>query len=374
MGLIAALFFLVMCGTGGVLAYRPQLEKILNHWGVSSIPPLPGARALPIETIAERVRENTGVIPQAVTVYPGASQPVDVYLGRQGGTVYADAYTGAIIGHPSPAVFSFFGATQSWHEAFGAKGPNRELAAKVMDASNFVCFFVVLSGLYLWFPRKCTWHHVRAVLLLRLRLTGKARDFNWHNVIGIWTLVPMVIMVWSGIALSYPWAGRVTLQALALMPSNQPSVPDSRTMGFVVPNAEPDPFRARLTGLGSLLERAKSRVPGWGSIDFTIPESMAAPVSYTIDPTGCSLIKGGTASRLQLARSGEELGFQGPNPVRGRGIYRFAHTGELWGVWGQTVAMLGCLGGVFLVWTGVSLSLRRFGSWRARRIEAPVGM
>ena len=43
------------------------------------------------------------------------------------------------------------------------------------------------SGFYLWFPRKWTWQHVRAVMLFSGKLRGKARDFNWHNVIGFWS-------------------------------------------------------------------------------------------------------------------------------------------------------------------------------------------
>src|ERR1700741_3584939 len=42
-----------------------------------------------------------------------------------------------------------------------------------------------------------------------------------------------------------------------------------------------------------------------------------------------------------------------------RGWLRFAHTGELGGLAGQIVAGIGCLGGVFLVYTGVSLAFRR---------------
>lgn len=46
---------------------------------------------------------------------------------------------------------------------------------------------------------------------------------------------------------------------------------------------------------------------------------------------------------------------------------RFAHTGEVYGLAGQTVAALASLGGAFLVYTGLSLAWRRFCSWRGRR-------
>lgn len=53
-------------------------------------------------------------------------------------------------------------------------------------------------------------------------------------------------------------------------------------------------------------------------------------------------------------------------------VQRFAHTGEVAGVVGQTVAGLASLGGAFLVWTGISLALRRLRAWLGRRSGATV--
>jgi uncharacterized iron-regulated membrane protein len=366
LGLIAGVFVLVMCVTGILAAYRPQLETLLNHWGVSSQPPSPGARPLPIEVLAERVRRSTGADPQSVTVYSGSGKSVDFYLGRRAGTVYTDAFTGAIIGRPSRQVFRFFGQVNNWHGSLGVNGPNHELGTAIMDAANFVCLYLAVFGLYLWLPRRWTWRHFRAGLVFRTDLGGKARDFNWHNVIGFWTLVPLVVMVWTGVALSYSWAGEATVRALSHLPA-PPAASGFRALEMADSDADPDPFVTRVAGLGALLERAKLRVPDWKSIDFDIPDFMAAPVTFTLDPTGARVAKGSLATRLQLARTGEELSFRPPPPMRGRSIYRFSHTGEMWGFWGQTVAMLGCLGGVFLVWTGISLSIRRFAAWLGRR-------
>jgi uncharacterized iron-regulated membrane protein len=55
-----------------------------------------------------------------------------------------------------------------------------------------------------------------------------------------------------------------------------------------------------------------------------------------------------------------------------RSILRFAHTGEVLGIPGQTLAGIVSLGAAFLVWTGLSLSLRRFSAWRGRRRTRPA--
>lgn len=55
-----------------------------------------------------------------------------------------------------------------------------------------------------------------------------------------------------------------------------------------------------------------------------------------------------------------------------RNTMRFAHTGEALGIPGQTIAGIVSAGGAVLVWTGVSLALRRFRSWVTRKPAQPA--
>ena len=78
--------------------------------------------------------------------------------------------------------------------------------------------FLVMSGLYLWFPRKKTWASFRKILWFRGGLSGKARDFNWHNVAGFWCCVPLFFLVLSGVVMSYPWASNMVYRAAGSEP------------------------------------------------------------------------------------------------------------------------------------------------------------
>ena len=57
---------------------------------------------------------------------------------------------------------------------------------------------------------------------------------------------------------------------------------------------------------------------------------------------------------------------------RARRWLRFLHTGEALGLPGQFLAALGCLGGLFLVWTGVALSWRRFFPGKRAALAEPL--
>jgi hypothetical protein len=41
-------------------------------------------------------------------------------------------------------------------------------------------------------PRVWSWPRLKAVTLFNGGLRGKARDFNWHNVIGSWSAIPLL--------------------------------------------------------------------------------------------------------------------------------------------------------------------------------------
>jgi uncharacterized iron-regulated membrane protein len=65
--------------------------------------------------------------------------------------------------------------------------------------------------------------------------------------------------------------------------------------------------------------------------------------------------------------SGEVRSFvsfaDGSTGQRWRQIARFAHTGEVLGLTGQTIAGIATLGGAFLVFTGIALAIRRYFLW-----------
>jgi uncharacterized iron-regulated membrane protein len=234
----------------------------------------------------------------------------------------------------------------------------------ITGASNLGFLFIVVSGIYLWWPRHWTRRTVRNATLFRRGLRSKARDFNWHNVIGLWSWAPLVIVVASGVVLSYAWAGRLVYRAVGESP------PPAGPPGGAAGGRGGGTSAPAMDGLDSLVTRATARVPGWKSISLTLPTSPSAPAVFQID--------GGTGGqpqkRAELAldrATGREvrwLPFSASTPGRRlRTILRFAHTGEVLGLVGQTIAGLASLGAVFLVYTGFVLSWRRLRSWRRRR-------
>ena len=47
------------------------------------------------------------------------------------------------------------------------------------------------------------------VIFFRRGLRGKARDFNWHNVIGFWCAPVLIVLTATGMVISYSWASNL---------------------------------------------------------------------------------------------------------------------------------------------------------------------
>src|SRR5688572_883650 len=374
-GVLAGAVILVMSVTGVILTYERQLIAWSNSH-LRSNPPADGAARMPVESLLQSAKQQSpGLQVTGITI--GSAADAAAVVATRNGDLYLDIYSGGVLGAGSTGMRQFMSDLRVWHRYLGVAGDNRPFAKSITGWSNFIFAFIVLSGLYLWFPRKWTWRHVRPVVLFKGGLRGKARDFNWHNVIGMWSAIPLFIVVVSAVPISFRWASDAVYYAVGEQPPPARGAGAGRegapARGGQAPRASRDSeqsARAQLAGLNGLWDRAERQVAGWRTINLRLPQSESAPLAFAIDRGD-----GGQPhlrSTLTLDRaSGDVVSYEDFSTLstgrRIRNVMRFAHTGEVLGIPGQTIAGLVSLGGVVLVWTGIALTLRRFFAWRGRR-------
>jgi uncharacterized iron-regulated membrane protein len=357
-GLLAGIVILVMSVTGVLLMYERQLIEWSDR-GFRVEVPGDGAPRLGVEALLAAVEPQRPDQPAtAITLRSDPAAPAAVVLGTA--TLYADPYSGRILGEPATDVRRAMTELRAWHRWLSMDGENRALGKAISGWSNLIFLFIVLSGIYLWLPRKWGWQNVRAVAMFRGGLRGKARDFNWHNVIGIWSAVPLAIVVATAMPISFPWANALVYRIVG----ETPPAPAAAARGAA--GAPAAPAHLDRAGLNGLWARAEQQVPGWRSINLRLPASAAAPAVFAID--------GGNGGQPQL-RSTLTLDAATAAVVRwepfesqslGRRLRswtRFTHTGEYYGIAGQTIAGAVTAGAVVLVVTGLMLAVRRFANW-----------
>ncbi len=386
-GVTAAVVILLMSVTGVLLAYEKQMIRWAD--GHHAPPASPGQARLSLEDIVERARAaRPEPAPATVLVRREAAAPVEVSYGREG-SLFLNAYTGEVLGSGSARTRAFFRATMEWHRWLAMKDGNRALGKQITGVSNLVFLFIVVSGFYLWWPRTWRWSQFRQVLLFRRGLGGKARDFNWHHVIGYWSLVPLAVIVWSGVVIGYPWASDLTYRMVGETPPAAPARPAGGAAGRAEGGPKAGTAREAVAGpanasgstrtdasarrpyqpLGVLMAKAQQQASDWTILSLRVPSPRDPSVQFTVDTgTGAQPQKKGT---LVLDRvSGDATRwepFEAQSPGRQwRSWMRFVHTGEYYGLVGQTIAMVVTAGSVVLVWTGLALTWRRFVAWRRR--------
>jgi uncharacterized iron-regulated membrane protein len=373
-GVTAGLIILLMCVTGVLLTYERQLIAWADS-GFHSAKPANDARSLPLDDLLERVRDaHPDLTATAVTIRSDQDAAVAVVAGQR--TLYVDRYSGSVVGEASRGgVRKLMADLRAWHRWLAVEGDGRPVARAITGWSNFLFLFIVCSGFYLWFPRKWTWAQVRSVVVFNPAARGKARDFNWHNVIGSWCAVPLFIVVLSAMPISFGWFNALVYRAVGETPP-APAGGGGDAEGRAQPRRNNERLRGATAAtstlsLDALLTRAESQVPGWRSVSLRIPGA-GAPAVFAIDKGD----GGQPHLRWTLtldSRTGEMTRYESFGDLtlgrRIRNTMRFAHTGEVLGITGQTVAGIVSAAGAVLAWTGLALAWRRFRSWIGRRVR-----
>lgn len=359
-GTLAGVVILLMCLTGAALGFEKQILRWAER-GESTVAVHAGAQRLPMESLLAVALAEKSVAPATISWHPSPNSSVELGFGKER-VVFLDPYTGARHGEGNPKFRAFFSRVENLHRWLGAKGSARPVARAITGAANLVFLFLACSGLYLWWPRNWTWSAVKSVMTFRGGLRGKARDFNWHNTIGFWMCVPLIVIVTCSTAMSYRWANNLIyrLSGSPLPAANAGQRP-----------AGTDELRGapEFAGLKSMCATAEKKVAEWQTITMRMPGGRSPDVTFQIDAGD----GGRPDKRSQLTlnrRTGEVVRWEPfSSNSRGRQIrawMRFGHTGEAAGVVGQSIASVASLGGVFLAYTGIAMAIRRFAAWRIR--------
>ncbi|HEY1909421.1 MAG TPA: PepSY-associated TM helix domain-containing protein [Vicinamibacterales bacterium] len=391
-GVVAGLVILVMSVTGALLALKPQILTAIES-KVRTVTPPPGAVRLGPQALLASVKAaRPEGRPASMTLLADPVASASVALGRDG-TIYVDPYSGAVLGDGSKGAQQFFRTVEDWHRWLSVSPDYRPMARSVTGASNLAFFFLALSGPYLWLPRIRSWSNVRAVLWFRPARNGRARDFNWHNVIGLWCAPILMVLTITGVVMSYPWAN-ATLYRLAgsplpvanggpggpagTPPKGRGGAPNSQARDAEGRGQAPEADAGSTPTMDKLDEscaRAVEQVPTWKSVTVRLPARAGAPIAFSIvDARSWNAF-----ARSQLTVNSKTAAVAKWEPYdeqsRGqkwRGWVRFGHTGELAGLPGQIIAGVACVGGGFLVWTGLALAVRRLIASRRTTTRASI--
>lgn len=357
LGLAAGIVILIMSATGVLLMYEKQMIAWADRAYLEQAATA-GTPRVPAEAILSTIQNAAnGAAPTTVTFYAGSAA---ASAAAGGSTYYVNAYTGELMGQSSQNVRAFFRSVTDWHRYVAMSGDSRPMGKSITGASNLIFLFVVVSGAVIWWRAAIGW--------FKTGLRGKSMYFNWHHVFGVWTVVPLFLVVLSATVISYPWASNLVY---TLTRSEAPAQGGGGRGGNNQNNRAPE---IDISGVDAGLALAETAVPGWRTIAVRLPAESKAPLSFTIDERKAGQPQ--YRSTVTVDRSTGTIAsverFQDQNlGRRTRSWLRFIHTGEYYGIAGQTMAGIASFAGLMLVWTGFAQSLHRVSAWTKRKKRLP---
>jgi uncharacterized iron-regulated membrane protein len=366
-GLTAGVVIVIMSVTGTLLMYEKQIVTWVDGYRVG---PVAGEPTVSIEALLKRaISERPGAVPSSVTVMADRTRPASVNLGRDG-TLFLNPFTTEVFGEGAPGARAFFRSVTDWHRWLALQGDQRSTGRAVTGAANLLFLLIVVSGLFIWWPKSWSKASLRSVTVFRGGPAGKARDFNWHNVVGFWSAIPLFFIVATAVLISYPWASDLLYRVTGNEPPPRAAAPApaAAPLANALPKPVPD-----VEGLDALWAAATKHTPDWRTLTVRIPNSRKDPVTFSID-TSTGAARPDKRSQLTLDRASGSVVKHDTYAAQNTGRQlrtwaRWVHTGEAFGWPGQTLAGLASAGVVVLAWTGFALSWRRFRAYRARRAK-----
>ena len=378
-GVIAGVVILIMSATGVALAFEKEIVAWMER-DVRRVTPPSDSKPLSVDEMLVNVRRAQPSARSAgITVYADPRLAATVSLGRTN-AFYVNPYTGDVKAQTAGRTRAFMQMMIDWHRYLGAQGDNRPRGKAITGACNAAFCLLGISGLYLWWPRQWTKKAFRSVALFERGLRGKARDWNWHNVVGLWSAPVLIVVTATAMPISYRWATDLIYK---LTRSEAPPAPGPGA-AVKVPTPLAD---AKALAYAELLASVQQQAPHWQQITlrpggggrggersverasnaprsesreaqavtFTVKQRDGSPrfatAQFSLNPFTGEVLRAEKYSDYNLGR-------------RVRSWTRFLHTGEALGPVGQLVAGLASLGGIVLFYTGLALAVRRFLRWR----------
>jgi len=200
------LIIMTTCLTGALLVFEKEITELVRHDSYTI--PVRKTQSLSLQSLLERVARETpdSVQITSVTIPSDFRRAYTVGLSkpRRAG-VLVDPYTGKIVGQSGR--LPFFTTVRELHRwLLDSMKPDSEgvfWGRVIVGTSTLLFVFILLTGLFLWWPKKLKGVGKRLKISLG---HGRQRLFyDLHTVGGVYVFVLLLAMAMTGLTWSFEW-------------------------------------------------------------------------------------------------------------------------------------------------------------------------
>ncbi|MEM1094595.1 MAG: PepSY-associated TM helix domain-containing protein [Bacteroidota bacterium] len=348
-GLAAGLVFFITAVTGAMLVFEDEIRRATHpHRYIVDVE----GETRPIEA---NLAAALAAVPEgqssSLTLYADPARPYQFGVRDSSNTfyyVYTNPYTAAVIEVANP-LHSVFSIAIRLHR-FLLAGQTGKL---IVGVSTVLVLSLMLSGLYLWWPR------TKAVFSKRTRVkwagtNWKRRAYDLHAVLGFYTMWILIITAATGLV----WSFDVVEDAVYWLGGGERSAP--RPTSAVVDGMPVVGFNAAVAGI-------KAEIPHFTQIRMTIssrPDGVVQGLVRTATSPHQSAYDRVYLDKYTGAHLRTDLHADAPGGTKARRLIYPIHVGSIFGLPSKIVVFLVCMVAATFPVTGVYLWFIR---WRKRR-------
>jgi sulfite reductase (NADPH) flavoprotein alpha-component len=203
-GITAGIVLAIVGATGALLSFEQQIVASLARDGRevedAGRTPLTAAELL---TRVAAEQPDKHIVGLSIAREPSETVRVTFAPREQR---YVDPYTGALLLPAAGGAETFFRDVRQLHRwlMLGELG-DRDIGRQIVGACTVLLIFMVLTGLYLRWPRGPAARRWKTWLVPDFRLKGRAFLWNLHSVMGTWVLPAYLVIALTGLQWSYEW-------------------------------------------------------------------------------------------------------------------------------------------------------------------------
>jgi sulfite reductase (NADPH) flavoprotein alpha-component len=203
LGITLGIIIAIVGVTGAALSFRSEILSFINK-DIIYVQPN-GRTPLSVDELLKRADEafpNSVVSSLTLTSELDKTARVNVRsadsANMRGNSYYIDPYTAEIL--PNLKGEEFFALMVKWHRWLGDRGG---VGKQVVAIATVALIIISLTGLYLYWP--FLRHKFFSALTIDFKKKGRGFLYKLHSVFGVWTLIFVLLMSFTGLFWSYEW-------------------------------------------------------------------------------------------------------------------------------------------------------------------------
>ena len=369
MGLGSGIVIFIVCLSGTIYTFRAEIERWVEpeKYYASGID---GKSIMTADSLIAKMERNINGKLTSVMVPGDKSMNWQIGIKKNSNdpaaedapkskTYFVNPYTAEIVGEPGGSASEFFGTVMKLHRWLLLGDSTGRI---IVGIATLIMFFMVLTGLILWFPAKI--RNIKQGLKIKTSANWKRLNHDLHNTLGFYSFILLLIMTLTGLCWSFEWYRNGLSSVLGS------KVFKGRTEKPMLSN-EKMSANGQISA-AILLSEANRHFSYEGNSRLSIPEDGKGVITVTKSATGFFSVAG--TDRIQFDRfTGEVVNLESfkdkPMNARIADSIKVIHTGEIFGTASKIIYFLACLIATSLPVTGTMIWLNK---WKKK--NKPVKM